>query len=81
MTQQQQILHVDIFFVKSIAFLVGVMKPLNYVLKSHLKDRSETTVAKALHAFINKAKSRNFDIQIITTDGEGAIKALIPAAI
>ena len=69
MTQQQQILHVDLFFVKSIAFLVGVMTPLNYVLTSHLKDRSESTVFKALHAFINKAKSRNLDIQIITTEG------------
>ena len=77
-TQQQQILHVDLFYVKSIAFILGVLTPLNYVLTSHLQDKSEATVYKALTAFISKAKSRNFDIQIITTDGEGAIKALIP---
>jgi len=77
-TQQQQILHVDLFYVKSIAFILGVLTPLNYVLTSHLQDKSEVTVFKALTAFISKAKSRNFDIQIITTDGEGAIKALIP---
>ena len=79
MTQVEQILHVDIFFVKSIAFLVGVMKPLGLVMTSHLKDRSEGTVYKTLTAFLSKAKSRNFDVQIITTDGEGAVNALIPA--
>ena len=67
-TQQQQILHVDLFYVKSIAFILGVLTPLNYVLTSHLQDKSEATVYKALSAFISKAKSRNFDIQIITTD-------------
>ena len=45
---------------------------------SYLKDKGTATVKKALDGFLDKAKTRNFDVQVLRSDGEGAIGALIP---
>ena len=77
-TQVQQTLHVDLFFVKQLSFILAIMMPTRFVFTSFISDRSLPTVTAALNGFIKKAKSRNFDIQAVLSDGEGAIQAMIP---
>lgn len=77
-TQVQQTLHVDVFFVKQLSFILSVMKPLGVVQVAHIADRSLSTISTALNRFIKKAKSRDFDIQALHSDGEGAIHSMIP---
>ena len=77
-TQVQQTMHVDIFFVKQLPFLIGVLDPLDLTLCVHLKNRGVDCVRDGLRAFHSTAKSRNFDVVVMRTDGEGAIGALIP---
>ena len=75
-TQVQQILSVDIIFIKKIAFLLGVFTPLGLGLVHFLRDRSEAQVATALRLMLAKAASRSFDVIELRCDGEGAIGAL-----
>ena len=77
-TQIQQTLHVDIFFVKKLPFLLGIVKPLGLVLTAFIGDRSLPTIATTLNKFITRVKSRDFDIQALHSDGEGAIQSMIP---
>ena len=72
-TQVQQILAVDIFFVKSLPFLLGELIPLGLALCIPLKNRSAAIVANGIRSFINTAKSRDFDCVQLRTDGESAI--------
>jgi len=67
-------LHVDLFFVKQLSFILAIMIPTRLVFTSFISDRSLPTVTAALNGF----KSRNFDIQAVLNDGEGAIQAMIP---
>ena len=76
-TQVQQILAVDILFVRKLPFLLGVLTPLGLALCIPLKNRSAPHVAKGIHSFIATAKSRDFDCVQIRTDGEGGVKAMI----
>lgn len=75
-TQVQQTMQVDVMFVKEIPFLIAVFSPLGLTVCSHLKDRGIHSVGRALKSFIGHAHSRNFDIQEIRVDGEGALAAL-----
>jgi len=75
----QQTLHVvEIFFVKQLSFILAIMMPTRLVFTSLISDCSLPTVTTALNGFIKKAKSRNFDIQAVLSDGEGAIQEMIP---
>ena len=65
-TQVQQIMHVDLFFVNGIIFLLAKLQPLGLALIAHLKDKSTPTVKKAMDGFLDKIKSRNFDVQVVT---------------
>jgi hypothetical protein len=67
---------VDLFFVKGIIFLVALLEPLGLILMCHLKDKSTATIKKGLDGFIDKAKSRSFDVQVLLSDGEGGIPSL-----
>ena len=78
-TQVQQILNVDVIFIKKIAFLLGVFTPLGLGLVHFLRDRSESQVATALRLMLAKAASRSFDVIELRCDGEGAIGALTSA--
>jgi len=49
------------------------MMPTRLVFTSFISDRSLPTVTAAFNGFIKKAKTRNFDIQAVLSDGEGAI--------
>lgn len=75
-TQVQQILHVDIIFVKKIPFLLGVFTPLDLTMIEFLRDRGVECVGQALHLFIALAKGRGFDVLEVRCDGEGAVGAL-----
>jgi predicted lactoylglutathione lyase len=76
-TQVQQILAVDIFFVHKLPFLLGVLIPLGLALCIPLKNRSAPLVANGIRSFIATAKKRNFDCVQLRTDGEGALKLMI----
>ena len=78
-TQVQQILSVDIIFVKKIAFFLGVFTPLGLGLVYFLRNRSESQVGTALRLMLAKAASRSFDVIELRCDGEGAIGALTSA--
>ena len=69
-TQVQQILAVDIFFIKQLLI------PLGLALCVPLKNRSAPIVAKAINSFIYNAKMRDFDCMQIRTDGEGALATM-----
>jgi hypothetical protein len=72
-TQQQQILSVDVFFVYSMAFLLGILSPLGLVICVPLANRETEEIAAGLHTMIAVGKKRDFDIQFIASDGEGAV--------
>ena len=76
-TQKQQVLAVDIFFVKKLPFLLGVMSPLGLSQCVHLKDRGVQCISRAVRMFCDTASGRGFDCVKVRTDGEGAISAMI----
>jgi hypothetical protein len=73
-----QSMHVDIFFVEGLAFFASVSTPLGLTMVHYLSksSRSTTSVEKALLSQINTYKSSGFIIDIILTDGEGAMSKL-----
>ena len=75
-TQVQQILAVDIFFIKQLPFLLGELIPLVLALCVPFKNRSALIIAKAINSFIYNAKMRDFDCVQIRTDGEGALATM-----
>ena len=81
--QQQQILAIDIMFIEKTYSLVGVATPLDLTLASSLIDvdlmkpsRAATVVKEALVEMIAALASRNFIVQMVMSDGEGAIGKL-----
>ena len=77
--QVQQILSIDIVFVKRVAFLLGVLTPLGLGLVEFLRDRSVDSVETAAKIMLAKAASRSFDVLEIRCDGEKAVGALTVA--
>ena len=75
--QVQQILHIDIIFVKKVPFLLGVMTPLALGLTEYLKNRGEDCVRAAIDRFLAVAASRDFQVREIRCDGEGSVSALV----
>ena len=75
-TQVQQILTVDIFFVKKIPFLMGLFIPLNLAMCAHLKNRTGSVVAASIRTFLSTASSRGFDCVQLRSDGEGAVESM-----
>ena len=75
-TQVEQIMAVDIFFVKKLPFFLGVMIPLGLSMCMNLRNRGTECVASALATFLATASSRGFDCVIIKSDGEGAIGSM-----
>jgi hypothetical protein len=76
--QVQQVLDVDVFYVKHLGFLLGVLSPLGLSLCVFLKNRGVECMGEAIRSFQSIASSRGFDCRVIQTDGEGAIGAMIP---
>ena len=75
-TQVQQILVVDLFYIKQMPFLLGELVPLGLALCTPAKDRTAAVIAAGIRSFINTAKSRDFDCVQLRTDGEGALAAM-----
>ncbi len=75
----QQILSVDIIFVKKITFLLGMFTPLGMGVVHYLRDRSEAEVGTAVRLVLAKASSESFDVVELRCDGDGAIGALSSA--
>ena len=68
-TQVQQILSVDIIFVKKVAFLLCVFTPRGLGLVYFLRNRSESQVGTALRLLLAKAASKSFDVIELRCDG------------
>lgn len=75
-TQVQQILQVDIIFLKGLSFLIGVLIPLGYVLIEHIKDRTGRTLEFVLSKFVKRAANRGFDVVTVQSDEEGGVFAV-----
>ncbi len=54
-TQVQQTLDLDIFFVKQLPFLIGVLSPLGLNLCQHIKNRSFECVDYSVRTFLSIA--------------------------
>jgi exosome complex RNA-binding protein Rrp4 len=76
LVQVQQTLSVDIFFVRGLDFLLGVMSPLGLLMCVFLKDRSAKLVAKGIRGFLDCAAERNFDVLSVRSDGEGGVYSM-----
>ena len=80
LVQKQQVLAVDIVFIDTTAILIAVSTPLDLTLCSSLlrldlskTSRSAPVVKLALAEMLSTLGSRNFVVQVIMSDGEGAI--------
>ena len=78
--QQHQVLSVDIMYLETTAILIAVFTPLDMTLAVSLirldtdkTSRAAAVVKRALNEMISILKSRNFLVQVIMSDGEGAI--------
>ena len=83
--QQQQTLAVDIMFVDQVATVVAVSHPLDLTLGVTLDRsisgksmRTAEAVKKCIDILIATLSSRNFKVQLIMSDEEGAIGKLKP---
>ena len=74
--EARQSLHVDLMFIEGVIFLISVSKPLDYLMATNIISKSTEIVWKALWAQINAYKARSFSVNILLSDGEGAIAAL-----
>ena len=74
-TQVQQILIVEIIFIKKVAILLGMFTPLGLGLIYFLRNCSEAQVRSALRLMLAKDASKSFDIIELRCDGEEAIGA------
>ena len=69
-TQVEQIMAVDIFFVKKIPFLLGIMILLELSMCMNVRNRGTECVASALATFLATAASSGLDCVTIKSDGE-----------
>ena len=83
--QQQQILSVDIMFVDQVSTVVAVAHPLELTLAVILDRpisgkplRTAEAVKKCIDTITATLASRNFQVSMIMSDGEGAISKLKP---
>ena len=73
-----QRMDIDIFFIKGMPFLLGVLVPLGLCQVVHLQDRSTGCVTAAVQKMLETARSHFFDCSSIRCDGEGAVSAMRP---
>lgn len=66
-------MEVDIFFVNGLPFLLGILKPIYYVLVLFLVNRSKETVWDALRRMLNKIGIFNYRLKSVLIDGEGGV--------
>ena len=71
-------LHVDIMFVKKIAFLVSMASPMKYLMANFVSSKSIVKLKDALWRQKGKCIKQGFHINRILCDGESAISSLAP---
>ena len=71
-----QSLHIDLFFMNGLVFLISKTTPLRYVIAVHLLTKGVAEVGKALLRMIGMYRSRGFAISAVLTDREPAVLAL-----
>ena len=81
--QKEQVLSIDIMFVKKLAILIGVCTPLDLTLATSLTtmdmlkpSRAAEAVRKGISCFLGVMRSQGFIAKLIMTDGEGATAKL-----
>jgi hypothetical protein len=59
-------------FVKKVAFAIGVSS-FGLTLVKHIRDRTTEVILDTLRSFVSTTRSRNFEVKIIKSDGEGGV--------
>ena len=76
-SNMNQTLHADIMFVEGKPYLVSISSPLCITMVTELKDgRQFQSVKDAINSQVNNYLKKGFKINLISTDGEGAIAKL-----
>ena len=70
------VIRVDVMFVKGVAFLIAITKPLLLGMVNHIANRSAPVVYSALKAMLDALWAAGFIVSDIVCDGEGAISKL-----
>ena len=83
LVQKEQVLSVDIMFVRKLAILIGVSTPLDLTLATSLTSldlqkpsRAADTVRRGIQYFLGVLQSQGFEAKLIMSDGEGAVAKL-----
>jgi hypothetical protein len=83
LVQKEQVLSVDVMFVKKLARLIGVSTPLDLTLATSLTSldmqkppRVADVVRRGIQYFIGVLQSQGFQPKLIMSDGEGAVAKL-----
>jgi hypothetical protein len=72
---KNQTLHIDIMFVESEAYLLGVGKPINLTTCNELPSKKAPAVQQVLRNVIDIYKMHNYNIVKVSFDGEGVLHA------
>jgi hypothetical protein len=82
--QQQQVLSIDVMFIEKIPFLIGVATPLDLTIVTSLisldlnrPSRAAEAVRRGILYFYGVLSSQNFQVEVIMSDGEGAVGKLM----
>lgn len=83
LVQKEQVLSVDVMFVKKLAILIGVSTPLDLTLATSLTSldmqkpsRAADMMRRGIQYFIGVLQSQGFQPKLIMSDGEGAVAKL-----
>jgi hypothetical protein len=76
-TQQQQSLEIDIFFIQQVPFLIGVLSPMQYCMTCHLKDRTAESIGKAIKSMISVCAGNNIEVALLRSDNEKGVIEII----
>ena len=74
--QAEQVLHVDLFFIDKLTFVLAVADPLSLTGITHIPSKSIPAVHKALLDTLRQLRKAGFTVGAIVTDREGAVLAL-----
>ena len=74
--QRNQELHMDIFEVSGVSFLLTVMVPLQYTFATHLPGKSLEEMTTAVTGLLRLIQSKQFVVVKIVLDPEGGLDAL-----
>jgi hypothetical protein len=78
-TQEAQWMEVDIFFIKKIPFLLGLMLPLGLSMCAYLKTRKVEAVSAGIKHFLGLARSRGYEVTELRCDGENSVASMTGA--